>query len=555
MSTGKQERSIEQQKVWAETVKQRFRLDVLREFEDPGISGDEIELRPGFQAMLAFCQQQHQAGAPVEGILTFDGDRFSRADSFGTGAVLWQLGKAGVSKMFTAEGMIDFENETDRMVWNIKQDASRSHFLKQMSRRILGGQADRAREGKWCGGHIPYGYVLGDDGHLALGERVRYEAVEWMFKTYDEDETSLRQLADELERRGVPKPDGRAAKWKGHSVAELLRNPVYTGELHWGRKRHCKYHTMKGGQAVPIKTEKTPRGKPRKLNKAPEDVLVIPNAHPAIVTRERFERVKRKLKAKSIESDRKGTRRRHPDYPLSGLLFCGDCGSRMTSLTVQIGRPAKAEVRRYECTTYRNQGRDRCNMNPIMEETILPLVFEAVRKRFSDPATVKALRERIRAARKRRDGDQAERVVTLRKQIAERAGKISLGYENLLSIAPDLRPRSEAALRKWEADQAEAQEELRRLEQAAVASAEEDAHVEKALKAFGLLGELVAQANNLPEVRKAVRAYVERVDLTFTQEDRGKRRFSTCTRATVHFRPLGEILGPVAISLETSGAL
>src|SRR5579883_2747410 len=91
MSDPKQDRSIEDQQTWAAGAKARHGLDLVREFKDEGIPGDEIELRTDLQAMLAFCDEQHRAGRPIGAVLTFDGDRFSRASSVRTAGIICRL--------------------------------------------------------------------------------------------------------------------------------------------------------------------------------------------------------------------------------------------------------------------------------------------------------------------------------------------------------------------------------------------------------------------------------------------------------------------------------
>jgi site-specific DNA recombinase len=549
-STNKQEHSIEMQKAWADGAKARFGLDVLREFQDPGIPGDEIEHRPGLHAMLAFCEARHRAGVAVGGVLTYDGERFFRADSFRTASILCRFIEAGASKVYCTEGIIDFENDTDRMIWNIKQDASRAAYPKKLSERVTAAGIRVAREGKWCGGPVPYAYVLGDDGRLAEGDPRRVEAVHWLFTTYDAEEPGTKWLAREAERRGFPPPHGRVGRWTKSNVYAILTNPTYTGEIHYGRRRQGKYHSTQGGQVTPYKGPKGRKGRVKQRDNAPEEVIVTPGAHPALVARELFERVGRKLRANNLNTGKNGRARRNKEYALSGLLRCGDCGHRMTGLTIQEGQGKVMELRQYACRTYREQGRDVCNQNNIPEEKILPLVFEAIRRTFSDPETVALLRERFRATQCRQARDQAERMTALRKLIAERKADLEKGADNFLRAGPDLQPLMQTRMRKWQAEQAEAEDELRRLTQAAAVAAEDDAKVERAIQAFERLSELVTEASDRPEVQRAIQAYVERVEVCFRQENHGRRRSSIATELTVHFRNLGQILMPVHFSLE-----
>ena len=83
MSDDKQETSIPEQREWLAGVKVRENLDVMAEFSDPGIPGDEIRHRPGLQELLEYCEREHRAGRPVEALACWGFERFSNPGSKG----------------------------------------------------------------------------------------------------------------------------------------------------------------------------------------------------------------------------------------------------------------------------------------------------------------------------------------------------------------------------------------------------------------------------------------------------------------------------------------
>src|SRR5262245_43190776 len=91
MSEDKQAASIPEQQGWAERACATHHVEIVRPFRDEGIAGDEIAARKGLQDLLAFCVGRHEAGRPIAAIVCWDADRFSRANSFATAAVLDQL--------------------------------------------------------------------------------------------------------------------------------------------------------------------------------------------------------------------------------------------------------------------------------------------------------------------------------------------------------------------------------------------------------------------------------------------------------------------------------
>jgi DNA invertase Pin-like site-specific DNA recombinase len=358
MSSARQETSIPQQKAWAETAAKLHGLQVLRSFEDEAIPGDELERRGGFLAMIEFCRERHAAGSPVEAVLCFDADRFSRASSLRTAAVLCQLIDAGTTKMVTAEGVVDFESDVDLMVFNIKQDASKAAYSKLLSRRVTIAAIRRAQEGKWNGGPCPYGFQVGPDGFLQLAEPEKAETVRWLFQTYASRSTSLKRLSETLIARGAPPP--RSGRWTKSAVWHVLANVLYTGDYYYARLKGGKYHRVSNGQAVSRRPQKTHSGRLALIANDAGDAIVVPDTHPSLVSRETFAVVQHKLKQNMLGGERAKSRPR-VEWPLAGLLECPDCKLPLWGFRLTDKRSKATELRRYRCQTYTEKGRDACH--------------------------------------------------------------------------------------------------------------------------------------------------------------------------------------------------
>src|SRR5262245_40167100 len=184
MSTASQQASIPEQKDWAARAVSQHGVEIVAEFQDDAIAGSEVERRPGLSALLAYCEQRATAEEPLAAVVVWDGDRLSRADSIRTAVVLDRLITAGVSKLLTAEGWIDLDSDVDRLMFNLKQDLSRSAYSKSLSKNVTRSALRRAREGRWVCARPPYAYVVGPDGHLAVADPAMAEAVHWIFVTY-----------------------------------------------------------------------------------------------------------------------------------------------------------------------------------------------------------------------------------------------------------------------------------------------------------------------------------------------------------------------------------
>jgi DNA invertase Pin-like site-specific DNA recombinase len=185
--------SIDQQRTWAAETAAREAITIQAEFADQARTGHETARRTDFHAMLRYCQQRHKDGRPIDCILCWHADRFSRADSQETSWYVWELRKAGVGRMLTASRWIDFARMEDRVLFNIEQDTSNHPYVINLARAATRGRISAAKEGRWNGGQVPYAYrveyeIVSVRGkkkrrpvRLVKGPEAEVEVVRWMF--------------------------------------------------------------------------------------------------------------------------------------------------------------------------------------------------------------------------------------------------------------------------------------------------------------------------------------------------------------------------------------
>jgi site-specific DNA recombinase len=146
---------------------------------------------------------------------------------------------------------------------------------------------------------------------------------------------TLRAIARTLNERGVPTANGGAA-WGGTVIRKMLQNEAYIGIT-----RVFKY------RAVTPATRRVPRSKSKNLVPRPieESILLPDGATPAIIARDVWERVQRRLAANQI---RTAANAKHT-YLFTGYMRCGRCGK------AYVGTRSTAKNRapkpRYQCTS------------------------------------------------------------------------------------------------------------------------------------------------------------------------------------------------------------
>jgi DNA invertase Pin-like site-specific DNA recombinase len=546
-STAEQDDSIEQQRTWAGPFCQREGIDVLAEFADEARKGHDTGKRTDLHAMLEFCREQRRKRQPVEAIVCWHPNRFSRADSLETSWFLHEFRKAGVLLMISSQGRTDFSRMEDRLLHQIQQEAGSHKYSVDLAGACTRGKLAAALRGQWCGGPPPFGYRVRYRTVEVDGKRrLRPECLEpdpetapilrWVFAEYATGEVGLRYLADRLNARGVPPPlhEFRAAAaarkgkpipspmWSSASVRKLLTNPRYLGSAVWNESTQGTFCCV-----VDMKIE--PKAGARYRRNAAKDRVVIQGTHEALVDATTFNRVQDLLaQRRRRTTPKKGG----GDFVLTGLLRCGHCGSPMVGRTAYSRNRRGPKVtmgRRYVCSGYWNYGKQKCAFNPIDEAPLLAAIGAKLRDKLLSPGTRKALMaalEEVLAA----EGEQGPaRVEDLQRRrgalqagIDQAADRLLLEKDEALTAA--LRPRLKALVQERDSLDAELQTAK------AHAPAAEDlrGQLQASLDAAEQLCELLPSAP-AAEVRPHLRELVDYVELWWKHTD-SKRSNGTETR-------------------------
>lgn len=416
MSTDRQEASIAQQRdaLVAFAVKQGH--EIVGEYVDEGISGDETHKRRGFQAMI-----REAAGGGFDRIICWDQSRFGRFDSIEAGSWITPLRDAGVSLETIDGGVVDWNDFAGRITYAVAQEGKHA-YLRDLARTSLRGMTAKAREAKgYFGGRAPFGYRRETEivGHKRLSrlmpDEITSPIVRRMFEAYTEPGGSLYSVVEMLNGEGIRSPYGRA-KWNRNSVRRTLMSPVYAGDYVWGRTLCGKYHGRIGDEIVARRP-----GQRRTKN----EPIVHRDAVPALVSRELFDAAQELLSKRRRATHKKGTVR-----PLSGLLTCGHCGS-----------PMHVDGVHYRCSRGVDYGRGmRCKGSAVRADDAIEAVAAGLQKNLLAPARLRAVKARLErlvdAERTASTGvDTAaleNRIGALERQLAEGVARIPLLPKSLV---------------------------------------------------------------------------------------------------------------------------
>ncbi len=416
--------SISNQKSMLEDYARRNGFPNPTHFTDDGISGTRFD-RPGFTAMM----EEVEAGN-VEAIIVKDMSRLGR-DYLKVGQIMEILRQRGVRLIAINDGVDSQNGENDFTPFlNIMYE----FYARDTSRKIKSVFKAKGMSGKHMTGTVIYGYLwdekrenwIVDEEAAAIVRRIFAMTLEG----YGPYQISSRLSQEKIEipsvhlaRYGEGVNQNRAIKdiygWGSSTIVNILKKREYLG------------HT------VNFKTQK--HFKDKKSHYVDEsEWTIFENTHEPIITQEMYDNVQR-IRANV---------RRYPDgwgeaAPLTGLLYCADCGGKMYVHRVNNGK----RVSQYTCSQYSKVpvGTLCPTQHRIAEKVVLSLVSDTLHAIADYAKTDRAAF--IRTVQEAQVNQQDSDIKKKRRRLAaaqKRAGELErlmckIYEDNALGRLPDAR--------------------------------------------------------------------------------------------------------------------
>ena len=350
--------SISNQKQMLEDFARRNGLPNPTHFTDDGISGTRFD-RPGFLAMM----EEVEAGR-VEAIVIKDMSRLGR-DYLKVGQVMEILRQRGVRLIAINDGVDSLKGDDDFTPF---RNIMNEFYARDTSRKIHSVFKSKGMSGKHLTGTVIYGYLWDEKREHWLVDEEAAEVVRRIFSLtlegYGPYQIACKLSADRIEipvvhlarfNEGVnrSKPVKDPYGWGSSTIVNILKKREYLG------------HTIN------FKTRK--HFKDKKSHYVSEDEWTIfENTHEAIIDQQTFDL------AQKIRSNV----RRYPNgwgeaAPLTGLLYCADCGGKMYVHRTNNGK----RISQYTCSNYTKVpcGTLCPTQHRINESAVLTLVSDTLR--------------------------------------------------------------------------------------------------------------------------------------------------------------------------------
>ena len=416
--------SISHQKQMLEEFARRNGLPNPTHFTDDGVSGTRFD-RPGFLAMM----EEVEAGR-VEAIVIKDMSRLGR-DYLKVGQVMEILRQRGVRLIAINDGVDSLKGDDDFTPF---RNIMNEFYARDTSRKIRSVFKSKGMSGKHLTGTVIYGYLWDEKREHWLVDEEAAAVVRHIFALAMESYGPY-QIATKLSEEKIEMPAVHLARygegvnknkafadiyrWSASTIVEILKKQEYLG------------HT------VNFKTRK--HFKDKKSHYVDEsEWTIFENTHEAIIDQETFDNVQR-IRANV---------RRYPDgwgeaHPLTGLMYCADCGGKMYVHRTYNGK----RVPQYTCGQYGKYpiGSLCPTQHRIKAEAVLTLIADMLRAIAEYSRNDRA--EFIRTVQETQVAQQTADISKKRKRLAaaqKRAGELEklickIYEDNALGKLPDAR--------------------------------------------------------------------------------------------------------------------
>ena len=441
--------SISNQKAMLEEFAARQGFTNIVHFTDDGISGTCFD-RPGFLAMM----KEVEAGN-VEYLCIKDMSRMGR-DYLKVGQIMEILRQRGVRLIAINDGVDSARGDDDFTPF---RNIMNEYYARDTSRKIRSTFQSKGKSGKHLTGTVIYGYLWNEARDQWLVDPEAADVVKRIFAMTIEGYGPY-QIASKLKEEKVLIPSAYLAQ-HGEGVN---KNKTFKDVYGWGSSTICNILEKREylGHTVNFKTRK--HFKDKKSHYVPEDEWTIfENTHEAIIDQQTFDLVQKI----------RGNVRRYPDgwgeaAPLTGLLYCADCGGKMYVHRTNNGK----RISQYTCSQYTKVpcGTLCKTQHRINEDVVLSLVSEMLKAiaeyaKHDRAEFVRVVQEAQSSQQTAEVRKQRTRLATAKQRVSELEVLLCKIYEdNILGKLSDSRYATLDA--QYEKEQSELTAEISALEKA-----------------------------------------------------------------------------------------
>ena len=485
---------------------------------DDGFSGTNFQ-RPGWQAVLA----EIEAGN-VRSIIVKNKDRFGR-DYLRVGLYMEMFRERGIRFIAINDG---YDNSGEDDDFAPFRDIIAEFYARDTSKKIKAVLHSKGHSGKPLTNQALYGYRKDpDDRNHWLIDDTAAPIVQRIFQMTVDGKGPFqiaRQFTDEMIVRpsthiarmtgtASDKTESSPTKWTDATINNIIHRPEYMG------------HT------VNFRTYKTSFKSKKHKHNPPEKWEILENTHDSIID---------PLTWETAQKCRTVKRRTHSDReanPLTGLVFCGTCGSRMYNHRGTNYSETRPSQDSYCCTKY-SQYPPQCTRHNISVKSLRELILKSIQNVSLYVCEHEAeFIEKLRADSEIQQADaakaQKKQLAADKRRVTELDTLIQKIYED--KVAGTLTEKRFAVLSKqYETEQETLETRIAETEKELAQFAEDGAKADKFIA-------LVRKYTDFEELTGAMlHEYVSKIVVHEAERPRGQRN----QRVDIYLSYIGQFTAP-----------
>lgn len=253
MSTEHQKYSTENQEIQIREYADTNDIEIVKIYHDDGKSGLTIKNRKGMQTLLADVET---GAATYEFILVLDTTRWGRYQNFDeSGHYEYLCSRANIKVIYVTEPYLN-DDSPSAGVMKVVQRMGAADYSARLSDKVFRGQCTLIQKGYRQGGMPGFGLrrmMIDEHGNekcilekgqhknfqtdrviLVPGPQEEIDIIKWIYEMFVVESWSERQIADDLNRRGVTTDLDRP--WNRSTIQQILTNQKYIGNNVFNRQ-------------------------------------------------------------------------------------------------------------------------------------------------------------------------------------------------------------------------------------------------------------------------------------------------------------------------------
>ena len=411
--------SIDNQRTILRKYAEEHGFEIHGEYIDDGISGTTFQ-RPEVQRLL----DDAKTGV-INTIIVKDLSRFGR-NYIEVGQYIDYVFPAFGIRFIAIQDNVDTANrDSGAMEMMPIMNVFNEWHAANTSKKIRAVKRANALAGKFSGSRAPYGYIKGTDEKRTF--QIDEEAapvVKRIFEMYASG-ISPYKIAEILNNEGIPSAgrltflrtgekirNNEHPYWEETRIRPILKNIEYLGHL-----AQQKY------ASVSYKNHKI-------IQKDQSDWVIVYNTHEPIISQELWDKVQERLKSRA--HGRK--MRTGMTHPLSGFLYCADCGSKL-KMGYVWHKYKNYYTYNFDCGKLKRYGKSFCFSHYIranvLEEIVLGDIREMAKRIVLDEKSIREEYVRHNAELKDQSIKSIKKELQLKnKRIEELSRLIQVAYED-----------------------------------------------------------------------------------------------------------------------------